>query len=198
MAAVRNNVLGSTVFLLCLLALQGFPEVFEFDRQQVLSGEIWRIWTAHLVHTNVLHMCLNIAAALVIYFGFFNKIEPGQLLAYGCLFSALISLALLLFLPGLDWYNGLSGLLHAWVACFSVRLAMNGARVYWLWLGAIGLKVVAETAGMNPGNGNLIGDMNIVTEAHLIGACIGTAVGFIGIALGRGIGHSPSRHKQVL
>ncbi len=182
MEAVRRKFLGAAVFVLGVSALQGFSGALEFDRQQILSGEIWRLWTAHLVHTNVLHMLLNIAAALVIYFGFFAKIKLGELLACGFLFSILISLALLAILPGLDWYNGLSGLLHALVAYFSIRLAMGEARVYWLVLGAVWLKVLSEAIGANLGYTNLLGDMNVITDAHLIGVFIGTVMGLIGVA----------------
>ena len=179
MHARSRSVAAAAVFVLGAIALQSFSEVLQYDRQQVLSGEFWRLWTAHTVHTNVLHLLLNTVAALVIYLGFFRQIAWWELLACAVLFSALISAGLFFFLPGLDWYNGLSGLLHALVAYFSIRLAVGGARVYWLWLGALWLKVLVEWSGVNPGYGNLIGDMNVITDAHLIGALIGTLAGLI-------------------
>jgi len=195
--ATRNKVLGGAVFVFCLLALQSFSGALEFDRQQVLSGEIWRIWTGHLVHTNVLHLSLNIVAALVIYFAFFAKIKLGELLAYGFVFTALISVALLCILTGLDWYNGLSGLLHALVAYFSIRLARDGVMVYWLGLGVVWLKVLAETTGANLVYENLIGDMNVITDAHLIGAFIGTITAIIGMVFWRVIGQPEHIHKEA-
>tara|TARA_R110002111_G_scaffold44060_1_gene80293 strand:+ start:312 stop:944 length:633 start_codon:yes stop_codon:yes gene_type:complete len=177
--ARSRGVAAAAVFVLGAIALQSCSEVLQYDRQQVLSGEIWRIWTAHIVHTNVLHLLLNTASALLIYFGFFRQIALRELLVSAVLFSALISAGLFFFLPGLDWYNGLSGLLHGLVAYFSIRLAVGGARVYWLWLGAVWLKVLIEWSGVNPGYGNLIGDMNVITDAHLAGALIGTVSGLV-------------------
>lgn len=168
--------------------------MLELDRQQVLSGEIWRIWTGHLVHTNMLHLLLDIIAALGIYFAFFSKIKLGELLAYGFAFTPLISVALLRIYPELDWYNGLSGLLHALVAYFSIRMIRDGDMVFWVGLGIVWLKVLVETTRANLGYENLIGDMTVITEAHLIGAFVGTITAIIGMAFWRGT-CQPERRK---
>jgi len=175
----RNKVLGAAVFISCLCALQSFTVVLELDRQKVLSGEIWRIWTGHLVHTNLSHLSLNIVAALFVYFAFFSKIRLGELLACAFVFTPLISVALLCIYPEIEWYNGLSGLLHALVAYCSIRMARDGDMVFWLGLGIVWLKVLAEAIGANAGTQNLIGDMTVVVEAHLIGVFIGTIAAII-------------------
>ncbi len=155
------------------------------------------MWTGHLVHTNRLHLSLNIVAALVIYFAFFTKIKLGELLAYGFFFTALISLGLLCIFPILDWYNGLSGLLYALVIFFSIRLARNGRAVYWIGPGIVWLKVLAETTRANLGYENLIGDMTVITDAHLIGACIGTIAAIIGMVFWRGKDFPECRRNEV-
>jgi len=177
----RNKVLGGAVFVVCLCALQYFSGELELNRQRVLSGEMWRIWTSHFVHTDILHLSLNILAGLVIYFAFFSKIRAGELLAASFVLTALISVALLLIYPGLDWYNGLSGLLHALVACFSIRMVSNGDRVYWAGLGIVWLKVLVEATRANLGYEYLIGDMTVITEAHLIGVSTGTITAVVGM-----------------
>lgn len=194
MSASWNKVLGGAVFVFCLLTLQNFSGALELNRQQVLSGEIWRIWTGHLVHTNMPHLGLNILAALVIYFAFFIKIKWSELLACGFIFTPLISVALLLIYPELYWYNGLSGLLHALVAFFSIRQIRNGNTVFWVGLGIVWLKVLTETTRANLVYENMIGDMTVITEAHLIGASIGTMAAIMGLAFWRGTGQ-PERRK---
>ncbi len=173
--------MGCAAFVLCLLALQSFSGALELDRQQVMSGEIWRIWTGHLVHTNMVHLSLNVVAALVIYFTFFTKIKLGELLAYSLVFTALISIVLLYIYPGLDWYNGLSGLLHALVIFFSIRMVRDAGMVYWIGPGVVWLKVLAETIRAHLGYENIIGDMTVITDAHLVGAFIGTVMAIIGM-----------------
>ena len=172
--------MGAAVFVGCLWALQGYLGVLEFDRQQVLSGEFWRLWTGHLVHANMAHFALNVAAALAIYFMFFTRVRPGELVLYGFLFSALISVTLLSVYPDLVWYNGLSGLLHALVACFSIRLASRGkARIFWAGLAIVWAKVLLEALHFRSGQENLLGDLTVISEAHLVGAFFGTLVAFV-------------------
>lgn len=182
MGAVRGKVLGASAFVFCLWVLQSYREVLEFDRQQLLSGEIWRIWTGHLVHTNSSHFALNIAAAIIIYFTFFLRIKSGELLLCGFIFAALISVALLYIYPSLGWYNGLSGLLHALVAYFSVRLASDEDKIFWTGLIIIWMKVLAEAIHAYFGYESLIGDMPVITEAHLMGAFFGTVTALICMA----------------
>ena len=167
-------MLGGIVFVACLCALHGYSGLLEYDRHLVLSGEIWRLVTSHLVHTNISHLVLNAAAALVLYFAFFYRLKLTDLLACGLVFSVLISLVLLYTYPGLDWYNGLSALLHALVVYFSIRQVWAGNRVFLIGSGIVWLKVLVEAAWASQGYGNLIGDMTIISEAHLIGAVVGT------------------------
>ncbi len=197
MSATKNKIPGGAAFVLFLWALQGFSGALELDRQKVLSGEIWRIWTGHLVHTNMLHMSLNIVAALVIYLAFFTKIKLGELLAYSFVFTALISVALLCIYPDLDWYNGLSGLLHALVIYFSIRLVRNEGMVYLIGPGIVWLKVLVETTRANLGYENLIGEMTVIDDAHLIGAFIGTVAAIIGVAYWRGNGLTECRQREA-
>ena len=179
MGSARYKVPVAAAFVYCMWVLQGYSGLLEFDRQLVLSGEIWRIWTGHLVHTTSSHFALNTVAAIIIYFSFFTRIKSGELLLYGFVFSALISTTLLCIYPSLGWYNGLSGLLHALAAYFSVRLARDENRVFWAGLVIVWMKVLIETIRAHSGYESLVGDMIVITEAHLIGAFFGTVTAFI-------------------
>ncbi len=174
--------------MICLGAFQGFSGVLELDRHQVLAGEIWRIWTGHLVHTNPHHLALNSAAALVLYFGFFTRIKPGDLLGWGFVFTALISAGLLSVFPEIEWYNGLSGLLHAFVVYFSIRRVRDGAKTYWIGPGLVWIKVLAEAVQGALGHAGLVGDMAVITQAHLMGASMGTITAVLGVAFWPGNG----------
>ncbi len=197
MGAARSKVPGAAVFVCCLWVLQRYLGLLEFDRQQVLSGEIWRIWTGHLVHTTSSHFVLNIVAAIIVYFTFFTRIKYGELLLYSFVFAALISVTLLCIYPSLGWYNGLSGLLHALVAYFSVRLARDGDEIFWAGLVIVWVKVLVEAIRAHSGYESVVGDMTIITEAHLIGACFGTVTAFICMAHWRGKDKPERRQIEV-
>lgn len=179
MGAARAKLLGAAVLVCCLWALQGYFGVLEFDRQKVLSGEIWRIWTGHLVHTNSVHFSLNIAAALLVFFVFFRNIKLSELLLCSFVFAALISVTLLCTYPGLGWYNGLSGLLHALVTYFSMRLAKDEDKIFLAVLAVVWVKVLVEAVRSHFGYEKLVGGMAVITEAHLVGAFFGTVTAFI-------------------
>ena len=187
MLALRNKILGAVVFVFSLCALQYFSELLELNREQVLAGELWRIWTGHLVHTNVLHMALDSLAALGLYFAFFSTIKLSQLLVYSFVFAPLISVSLLYFYPELDWYNGLSGLLHGLVAYFSLRLIRNGETLYWIGLAGVWLKVAVETTRASLGYESLIGSMLVISEAHLTGVFVGTVSALVGMVFWRAV-----------
>jgi rhomboid family GlyGly-CTERM serine protease len=175
---VVNRMAGAALFVGCLWVFQRYLEVLEFDRQQVLSGEVWRIWTGHLVHTNIPHFSLNSVAAVIIYFTFLTRIKVGELLLHSFLFTTAISVTLLYIYPSVVWYNGLSGLLHALVACFSVRLARDEDKVFWAGFVFVWIKVLVEAVLAHSGHENFVGAMRMITEAHLIGTFFGAVTAF--------------------
>ena len=174
------KALAAIAFVIGLWLLQRFPEALEFQRQSILSGQVWRFWTGHWVHAYTAHFFLNCAVALLLYFAFFTTIRSLELLVTGVLFSSLISGSLLLLMPELDWYNGLSGLLHAWVVYASIRKIQAGQAMYWLGVLLVWVKVSLETAGVGSWSGGMLGSLNVIEQAHLIGTLIGT---FAGIAM---------------
>jgi rhomboid family GlyGly-CTERM serine protease len=197
MSPTIRRILGLAAFGWCLYVLQGYAGVLEFNREKVLSGEVWRLWTAHLVHTNSVHFVLNVTAAALLYIVFSSKLRLNRLAFYGLVFAALISVALLWVYPFIGWYNGLSGLLHALFACYCVRLAMDGERLFWPGLVLVWVKVLAETTAAHLGHMTLIAGMTVITEAHLVGVLLGTVAAF-GPVIVRRIRNDPERlHTQA-
>lgn len=172
------KLLGLGLVISLLFMLQNYWAALEFDRQQILSGEVWRLWTGHFVHTNTSHLTLNIAAATLCYFAFFSKIKINELIFLSFIFSTLIGLALIFTCPGINWYNGLSGLLHAYVAFFCVRFAREENRVFWLGFLAVWMKVLLETIRAHFGHEYLRGSMVVITEAHFLGVFFGSVTAF--------------------
>jgi rhomboid family GlyGly-CTERM serine protease len=173
---VWARALGACGFLILVCWLQRFPEALEYQRAGILSGQIWRIWTGHWIHATTLHFLLNGSVAVLLHLAFFRFIQWGELLVTSFVFSALISGFFLLFMPELDWYNGLSGLLHAWVMYGSIRKIQIGDAVYWLGVVLVSAKVLAELYDVGPLAGATLPGVNVLHEAHLIGAVVGAMV----------------------
>ncbi|MFT4540489.1 MAG: rhomboid family GlyGly-CTERM serine protease [Planctomycetota bacterium] len=103
----------------------GLPSVFELDRSALEAGQLWRLWTGHLVHGNANHYNYDVAAATLLLLAF----GPSRRLLW---MAPTIGVALLAAWPQIDLYYGLSALLHAWVvtiAADSLREERGSRRV---------------------------------------------------------------------
>jgi rhomboid family GlyGly-CTERM serine protease len=114
-----------------------------YDRAAILHGEVWRLWTCHLVHFSASHLGWNLLAATVAGAWIERSAFPGSgvfaLLAPPCLGVALLAMD-----PQLGSYGGLSGLATAGFAfaCACESRRADGSRALWrLALLAIALKI---------------------------------------------------------
>lgn len=95
------------------------PAAAEFlllDRSAVLSGEVWRLFTGHLVHAGRDHLLWDVLALLGIGFLFEEYLRERfwQVLGVSAL---VVGAGLVILQPGLPDYRGLSGVLNGlWVA----------------------------------------------------------------------------------
>jgi len=161
-------------------------------RRPLLAAEPWRIVGAHLVHINWTHALVNALAWVVLARLFERELPAGaQLLCLGGA-AVVISLALALLLPGIAWYRGASGVLHALYFAGATAMLAEAARgrgsPRWpqLLLAAGWIKVALEI----PRGGETVFaawlGAPVVPQAHLFGALFGTAFGLLSVLRRRG------------
>jgi len=112
----RRTWLAIAALIAGMAVLQALPAdaraALRFDRAALLDGELWRLFTAHLVHLGWAHWALN-AMGLVLCGVLANPLpSPGRLLARLAVLGLGVSLMLLAFDPSLTHYVGLSGVLY--------------------------------------------------------------------------------------
>lgn len=165
-----------------LLAMTQLPDIqswLAWDRQAIQAGEVWRILTGNLTHTNWPHMIMNTLALAVISFIFRAHIHVKSYTWLILGLSAVVGIAILA--SDIRWYAGLSGVLHGLFAWGAVRDIQTRQKGGWLLLLGLGLKVGWEQiAGGSASSEALIG-ARVATEAHLAGALAGgvIALGYI-------------------
>lgn len=102
----------------------------------------WRLLTAHFVHLSVTHMLLNAAAFVMVWLLFLNDWRAGDSIL---MLLTLPLTSLLLLWSSLEWYVGLSAVLHGWFLLGCIRvwsqqrwlaLLMAGLLLAKLWLEA--------------------------------------------------------------
>lgn len=178
--ALTMRAPASTLLALAALALAYAPaalgEALAYDRLAILSGQLWRLWSGHLVHFSAQHGITDAVALFLIGAVLEPLVGTRRLciaLSWG---AALIALALLLGLPELTHYRGLSGL--------DVMMAVMALRALWerrifprYWIAALAallvLKTACEALGIALGGTSLPAGITVMWQAHALGAAGG-------------------------
>lgn len=158
------------------------PEILEFDRHALLAGQLWRLWTGHLVHYSMRHALIDFAvvlAAAVIVVQL--SASPGagmrRLLAALGLGAPFVSLGMLAVAPHCLYYRGASGIAAMLVVMAGGALwprAARSTRATLLLMAATLLaKICAEAAGVTHGWSDLPADVMVAWQAHLLGVVAG-------------------------
>jgi rhomboid family GlyGly-CTERM serine protease len=172
--------------LAAALAAGGDPvrEVLRFDRQAIAAGEAWRLVTGHLVHLGTRHMLLNSAGLLLVGLLVGREYRLRDWAAVTLASMASIDAGLWWLKPSLDWYVGLSGVLHGWFAAGIVGALLKRRPDAWLLLGLLlGKLVLEQLQGALPGSAAAAGGP-VVVDAHLYGAVGGAIAGLLLTRLG--------------
>lgn len=169
----------SITIIVTLIALIGSDasQWLRFDRSGVLNGELWRLISGHFVHLGWSHLVLNVFGLILIWL-LFNKTASDRRWLSVLLVSAMgISLLLLWLNPNLQWYVGLSGVLHALFVFGSLNEISMGRKSSWILLAVVSGKLVWEQiSGPLPGSEQSAGG-NVIVDAHLYGAILGLLTG---------------------
>ena len=188
-------LIGLVAALVVLLALGGDEtrSLLRYERDAVLMGhEYWRWVTAHFVHANWQHASLNLAGLAVIGALFPKHYSPLSWVVIAAVSVAAIDVGFVWYEPQLQWYVGLSGVLHgllaagavAWWRCESKVLALALTLLLVLKLGW------EQTQGAMP----FSGDMPVIVAAHLYGALGGVAAA---VLIWCGQQHWPWRRRPL-
>ncbi len=174
-------LLLSMVMLAVLLALAGDEarHALRYERAAILDGEFWRLVSGHFVHLGWSHLLLNLAGLTLVWLMLGSQFSSAQWLVLTGVSLATISACFLLFEPRLQWYVGLSGLLHGWFAAGAFALSrdrqLSERRFGALLLVLIALKLAYEQwQGALPMTAKSAGGP-VVVDAHLYGALGGLA-----------------------
>lgn len=163
--------------LACLAAhLASLAPPFAYDRAGIMSGEIWRLWTGHLVHFSTRQLVLDVGM-LVVAGWLVERVWGSRTTARVVVLGMpALSLGLLVSAPHLLEYRGVSGIvvLLALAAASAVWERQPRARPGLLLLGlALAVKTLLDALGVSAGLGGLPPAVRVAWQAHLVGAVLG-------------------------
>lgn len=163
--------------LACLAAhLASLAPQFAYDRAGIMSGEIWRLWTGHLVHFSTRQLVLDVGMLVVAGWLVERVWGSGTTARVILLGMPALSLGLLVSAPNLLEYRGVSGIvvLLALAAASAVWERQPRARPGLLLLGlALAVKTLLDALGVSAGLGGLPPAVRVAWQAHLAGAVLG-------------------------
>ncbi|CEO38518.1 rhombosortase [Photobacterium kishitanii] len=171
--SIRNYIIIALIVGIIAQIPQLQP-VLVWDRQAILNGEVWRILTGNITHTNWIHLSMNAGAFIIISFIFrahFNATRYSLLIIT---ISLIIGLGL--FATHIGWYAGFSGVLHGLFGWGAIRDIQTKTKGGWLLLLGLIAKISWEQCfGGSVSSAELIG-VQVATQAHLIGAVSGVII----------------------
>lgn len=151
-------------------------QALRYERGAIVGGEWWRLLTGHLVHLGWSHLWLNLGGLALVWMltGAYWGVRAWWITAFVCMAGT--SAGLLLGLPGLAWYVGLSGMLHGLLmAGVLAGVAVRHKEMMILLLGVAAKLAWEQRHGPLPGSAEAAGGP-VVVDAHLYGAIAGALV----------------------
>ena len=173
--AARRIPCASLLLGALAVVVYSFPalaEALQYDRMAVLRGELWRIVTCHWTHWSLDHLLWDLA----VFVGLGAACEQMNRSRYLiCLAAAtiLIPLAVVIFLPDIETYRGLSGLDSA---LFSLLVIPNLDKRFSLGVGFLAAFLLKTAYEMATGATVFVSsspDIASVPLAHAVGALTG-------------------------
>lgn len=155
-----------------------------YDRALIFKGQIWRLWSGHVVHFGLSHFTWNLAVFLPSGI-WLERLWPIMTRWFYVLSPLIISAALLLLDPTLTRYAGLSGVATGMLVLLAcLQLGRRKEEPAWFWvsvLALVAIKIGVELFTGAPVFVSGFGDIRTVPLAHIFG--IVAAVAFWLIAL---------------
>lgn len=169
----------SLPLLLCVASIavalfgDGAGEWLRYERAPIAAGEWWRLVSAHLVHLGWSHLWINLAGLMLVWALVGDAFRPRYWWGFVAFGSLGISLGLWWWLPDLDWYVGLSGLLHGMLLAGALWQGLRGEREALLIVLIVTSKVGWELwHGPLPGSREVAGG-EVVVQGHALGLLCG-------------------------
>ena len=176
-----NRGLAVVAALVLILAVQGESTrlAFQYDRGGLESFEFWRLVTGHLVHLGWNHTLMNLSAfALIVWlFGPLFGLAAWALIALAS--GLMIDAGLWWLSPGIQWYVGLSGILHGLVAAAGIALSARRELAGYGVLAILATKIAWEQIDGSLPMTEFFSGGSVVVDAHLYGAAGGLLAGIV-------------------
>ncbi len=173
-ANLRQCWIASAVLAVAAIVLQlggdGVRDALAYNRDALEAGQLWRLVGGHFVHLGWSHLLLNLAGLALVSWLVGHAFGGLHWLYVAFVSIAAIDAGFWFLYRELDWYVGLSGLLHGLLAAGLLRGVASRDREAMILAMFVTAKLVWEQiVGPLPGSESSSGG-TVIVDAHLYGA----------------------------
>lgn len=170
--------LAAGLVLLFMLALGGetWRQALQYERGEIAAGEWWRLASAHLVHLGLHHLLLDAAGLVLLWILHARSCSLAGWVGVFILSGLAVDAGLWWLSPDVEWYVGLSGVLHGFWAAGALG-AWRGQRL----LAVMSLSLLGGKLAMEQWlqASTLGGGLPVIIDAHLYGAVGGVLAALV-------------------
>ena len=145
----------------------------EYHREKIATGELWRVLTGHLVHTNTWHMLLNLSSLLFIGL-LFGTLLSAKIWVGAFIFCSLaVSAAYWFIAPQFIIYVGLSAALYGVIIVGALQDFKDNKLIAGALLVIVTGRVIwQQFDGASESLADMV-DSRVAIESHLYGIVAG-------------------------
>lgn len=178
-------VLLTTAILLSTFLPDNWLTSLHYSRSGIENGYYWQLVSGHLLHSNYWHLVMNMAGLLLAMLLHGSYWRGKSLMMYWLLYALTISLALYFFSSELQFYVGLSGLLHAMLTHGAIKDIQHRQTGGALLLAGLIAKVLWEQWHGPDATLSQIINARVAIDAHLYGVVCGICLGLFLLIISR-------------
>jgi len=151
----------------------GTRPLLRYERDSIAAGEFWRLASGHFVHLGWAHLLLNAAGLILVWVLVGERHRNATWLWIVVCVIAGIDLGFWFLRPALDWYVGLSGLLHGLLAAGLLAGLRDRPAESAVLIAVLVAKIGYEQLyGALPGSASAAGGP-VIVDAHFFGSIAG-------------------------
>jgi len=161
------------------MLLNNVRPLLQYDRAKIINGEIWRLITGNFMHLSWGHLFLNLVGLLFVYplLRYFYSVPKCWTIT---IFSSIgIGAGLFLFSPEVEWYVGLSGLLHAMFAVAvisAIEQKLQGASILFFFLLS---KLAIQSYTGSSTLFSFVSEGRVIWQSHIYGVASGILISIV-------------------
>jgi rhomboid family GlyGly-CTERM serine protease len=172
-------LLPAVIAIFCLataLAGEEGREWLRWDRDALANGQLWRTVTGHFVHLSWSHLLLNLGAFFLVWMIVGDRLAPRIWVLVIAVCVAGMGVGFWYMAHELQWYVGMSGLLHGLLMA-GLIVGIRSSPTESLLIGSfvVAKLVFEQLSGPLPGSASVAGGA-VIVDAHLYGALSGAII----------------------